>query len=66
MRSEASPDNVFFISQSDSEVIVHAYEEYGPEAVDRLRGMFAFALYDSTKRRLASSVPTDFLPAATA
>lgn len=52
LRRELEQQGHRFTSQSDSEVIVHAYEEYGPEAVDRLRGMFAFALYDSTKRRL--------------
>ncbi|MBI4396187.1 MAG: asparagine synthase (glutamine-hydrolyzing), partial [Elusimicrobia bacterium] len=34
-----------FCSSSDTEVILHAFEEYGEEAWDRLNGMFAFALY---------------------
>ena len=33
-------------------MIVHLYEEYGDRCVDHLRGMFAFALWDRTKRRL--------------
>ncbi len=41
-----------FKSRSDTEVIVHAYEEYGIEAVQKLRGMFAFAIWDSRKKLL--------------
>lgn len=41
-----------FYSQSDSEVILHAYEEYGLDFIHHLRGMFAFALYDTKERRL--------------
>lgn len=41
-----------FISQADSEVILHAYEEYGVAALDRLRGMFAFAIWDANDQTL--------------
>jgi asparagine synthase (glutamine-hydrolysing) len=39
-------------SRSDTETIVHAYEEWGDECVHQLRGMFAFAIWDAPKRRL--------------
>jgi asparagine synthase (glutamine-hydrolysing) len=39
-----------FRSSSDTEAIVHAYEEFGPACVDRLEGMFAFAIYDTRRQ----------------
>jgi asparagine synthase (glutamine-hydrolysing) len=41
-----------FKTRSDTETIVHAYEEWGDSCVERLRGMFAFALWDRPRRRL--------------
>jgi len=41
-----------FSTDSDTETIVHLYEELGPRLVDRLRGMFAFAIWDARRRQL--------------
>ncbi len=41
-----------FRTQTDTETIVHLYEEHGPDCVHHLRGMFAFAIWDQSRRRL--------------
>jgi asparagine synthase (glutamine-hydrolysing) len=41
-----------FYTKTDTEVIIHLYEEMGADCVTKLRGMFALAIYDKTKRKL--------------
>jgi len=41
-----------FKTMSDTETIVHAYEEYGERCVEKFRGMFAFAIWDANRERL--------------
>jgi len=51
LRSELESRHTFR-SQSDTEVIINAYREWGEDCVSRFDGIFAFALYDSVRRRL--------------
>src|SRR5579871_3567245 len=44
-----------FRTESDTEVIVHAYEQFGEACVEQLRGMFTFALWDRTERKLLAA-----------
>jgi asparagine synthase (glutamine-hydrolysing) len=44
--------HVFRTDHSDTEALVHGYEEWGENLPDRLNGMFAFAIYDRPRRRL--------------
>ncbi|MFQ5568397.1 MAG: asparagine synthase (glutamine-hydrolyzing) [Rhodothermales bacterium] len=52
LRSQLIKQGHRFRTQTDTEVIVHAYESYGLDFVEHLRGMFAIALWDTKARRL--------------
>jgi len=52
LRSELIAQGHRFATNSDTETIVHAYEQWGDDCVLRLRGMFAFAIWDASKKRL--------------
>jgi asparagine synthase (glutamine-hydrolysing) len=52
LRAELEASGHRFRTRCDTEAIVHAYEQWGDDAVLRLRGMFAFALWDGRRRRL--------------
>lgn len=52
LRQELEKCGHTFRTHSDTEVIVHAYEEYGRGCLERLRGMFAFAIWDTRSRVL--------------
>ncbi len=52
LRTELKAKNHTFKSATDTEVIVHLYEELGEECLLRLQGMFAFAIWDENKQKL--------------
>jgi asparagine synthase (glutamine-hydrolysing) len=52
IRRELEPHGHRYRTRSDTETIVHAYEQWGDDCVHRFRGMFAFAIWDGPKRRL--------------
>lgn len=52
LRRELEGQGHRFFSGSDTEVLLHSYRQHGPALVRRLRGMYAFALWDAAARRL--------------
>ncbi len=52
VRPELEREGHRYRTRSDTETIVHAYEQWGDACVERLRGMFAFAIWDAPRRRL--------------
>jgi asparagine synthase (glutamine-hydrolysing) len=52
LRAELEARGYTFRTKGDTEVVLRAYEAWGDTAVERLRGMFAFAIWDAPRRRL--------------
>ena len=52
LREQLQARGHHYRTHSDTETIIHLYEEYGPECVQHLRGMFAFAIWDARRQRL--------------
>jgi asparagine synthase (glutamine-hydrolysing) len=52
LRAELVAQGHIFKTKSDTEVIVHLYEQYGRDCVQKLRGMFGFAIWDSVNQTL--------------
>ncbi|MFH1307829.1 MAG: asparagine synthase (glutamine-hydrolyzing) [archaeon] len=52
LRQELEEKGHKFKSDSDTEVIIHSYEEYGSSCLEKFNGIFAFAIYDSKKKEL--------------
>ena len=52
LRKELLEAGHVFVSNTDSETLLHGYEQWGEKLVDRLRGMFAFAIWDRVEKKL--------------
>lgn len=52
LRKELEQKGHRFTSRTDAEVVIHSYEQFGERCLDRFRGDFAFALWDSRRKRL--------------
>lgn len=52
LRAELLEKGHIFVTESDSEVLLHGFEEWGEELLPRLRGMFGFAIWNTEKKEL--------------
>lgn len=52
LREDLEAKGHVFANHADTECLIHAYEEYGKEMLNKLRGMFAFVIWDSKKKLL--------------
>jgi len=52
LRQDLIANGFSFQSATDTEVILHLYEQYGDRCVEKMRGMFAFAIWDARERKL--------------
>jgi asparagine synthase (glutamine-hydrolysing) len=52
IRNDLEKLNYSFISQTDTEVLLNSYAEWGPDCVKRFKGMFAFAIYDQKQKTI--------------
>ena len=52
LRDELIKKGHVFANNADTEVLIHGYEEYGEELLTKLRGMFAFVIWDSKKKKM--------------
>ena len=52
IRKDLENRGYLFKSKSDAEVVIHAYEQWGEHCIQRFNGMFAFAIWDLTKKKL--------------
>lgn len=52
LRNQLQQEGEIFLSSSDSEVLLHGYRKWGSRVVEKLRGMFAFGIWDDGRRQL--------------
>ena len=52
LRKELIEKGHIFTTKTDSEVLIHGYEEFGKGLLTKLRGMFAFIIWDKNKKKL--------------
>ncbi|MEK9184561.1 MAG: asparagine synthetase B, partial [Patescibacteria group bacterium] len=52
LRQELIKKGHIFSTESDSEVLIHGYEEYGADLLNKIRGMFAFVIWDNKEKKI--------------